>query len=64
MGIKPARAKGCVRFSLGIYNTAEEVDYVLKHLPEVIAKLRAAGPHHGHKTRETKHTAEPARHAV
>ncbi|HEY3913213.1 MAG TPA: cysteine desulfurase NifS [Verrucomicrobiae bacterium] len=64
MGIKPARAKGCVRFSLGIYNTAEEVDYVLKHLPEVIAKLRAAGPHHSHKTRETKHTAEPARHAV
>jgi cysteine desulfurase len=44
MGIKPARAKGCVRFSLGIYNTDEEVDYLLKHLPKVIAKLREESP--------------------
>ncbi|HUD47464.1 MAG TPA: cysteine desulfurase NifS [Candidatus Baltobacteraceae bacterium] len=64
MGIKPARARGCVRFSLGIYNTDEEVDFVLKHLPGVIARLRAASPHFSHKTRETKHTAEPASHAV
>ncbi|HEX3988254.1 MAG TPA: cysteine desulfurase NifS [Verrucomicrobiae bacterium] len=64
MGIKPARAKGCVRFSLGIYNTQEEIDYALKHLPDVIARLRAASPHHSHKTRDTKHTPEPARHAV
>lgn len=65
MGIKPARAKGCVRFSLGIYNTEGEVDYVLSHLPEVIAQLREASPHHSHtKTRESKHTAETVRHAV
>ncbi len=64
MGIKPARAKGCVRFSLGIYNTDEEVDYLLQHLPGVIARLRAASSHLSHKTREAKHTAEPARHAV
>ncbi len=64
MGIKPARAKGCVRFSLGIYNNDEEVDYLLQHLPGVIARLRAASPHFPHKTRETKHTAEPAGHAV
>ncbi|HEX4119424.1 MAG TPA: cysteine desulfurase NifS [Verrucomicrobiae bacterium] len=65
MGIKPARAKGCVRFSLGIYNTEGEVDYVLSHLPEVIARLREASPHHSHtKTRESKHTAETVRHAV
>jgi cysteine desulfurase len=44
MGIKPARAKGCVRFSLGIYNTAAEVDYLLEHIPPVIAGLRAASP--------------------
>ena len=44
MGIKPMRARGCVRFSLGIDNTDEEVDYVLKHLPEVIAKLRKDSP--------------------
>ncbi len=41
MGLTPARAQGSIRFSLGIYNTAEEVDYLLKHLPGIIAKLRA-----------------------
>jgi cysteine desulfurase len=64
MGIKPARAKGCVRFSLGIYNTGEEVDYVLKHLPGVIDRLRAAAPGFSRTTRETKHAAEPAHHTV
>jgi cysteine desulfurase len=44
MGLKPARAKGCVRFSLGIYNTAEEVDYLLAHIPAVIARLREVSP--------------------
>ena len=64
MGIKPARAKGCVRFSLGVYNTDEEVDYVLKHIPGVIARLRAASPHHSQKARETKQTAEAAGRTV
>ena len=44
MGIKPSRARGCVRFSLGIYNTDEEVDYLLKHLGPIISKLRAIAP--------------------
>jgi cysteine desulfurase len=44
MGIGPERAKGCVRFSLGYYNTQAEVDCVLAHLPQVIARLRAAAP--------------------
>ena len=44
MGIKPARARGCVRFSLGFYNTDEEVDYLLAHLPRVIGKLREDSP--------------------
>ena len=47
MGIKPARARGSLRFSLGIYNTDEEVDHLLKHLPQIIKKLRdisSAGP--------------------
>jgi cysteine desulfurase len=51
MGIKPARAKGCVRFSLGFYNTDEEVDYLLTHIPDVIERLREASPE------------KPARHA-
>jgi cysteine desulfurase len=33
-----------VRFSLGIYNTDEEVDYLLKHLGPIISKLRAIAP--------------------
>jgi cysteine desulfurase len=41
MGCGVARARSSVRFSLGIYNTETEVDYLLKHLPEIIAKLRA-----------------------
>lgn len=35
---------GSVRFSLSRYNTMDEVDYVLEHLPGVIAKLRALSP--------------------
>jgi cysteine desulfurase len=58
MGIKPARARGCIRFSLGIYNTAEEVDYLLEHLPPIIKKLReisAAGHHAKARTDKPSH---------
>ncbi len=41
MGCGVARARSSVRFSLGIYNTEMEVDYLLKHLPGIISKLRA-----------------------
>jgi cysteine desulfurase len=44
MGLSPMRARGCVRFSLGIYNTDEDVDYLLKHLPPIIKKLRDISP--------------------
>ncbi len=44
MGLSPARARGSVRFSLGIYNTDEEVDYLLQQLPPMIARLRAVSP--------------------
>jgi cysteine desulfurase len=44
MGCSAARARSSVRFSLGIYNTEAEVDYVLQHLPSIIAKLRASAP--------------------
>jgi cysteine desulfurase len=44
MGISPARARSCIRFSLGIYNTEEDVDYLLEHLPAIISKLRAMSP--------------------
>ena len=44
MGLSPARARGSVRFSLGIDNTGEDVDYLLKHLPPIVAKLRSLSP--------------------
>jgi cysteine desulfurase len=44
MGFDHRRARGCVRFSLGYYNTEEEVDYVLHHLPALVARLRAMSP--------------------
>jgi cysteine desulfurase len=44
MGVRPERARGSVRFSLGIGNTAEDVDYLVKHLPTIIARLRTSAP--------------------
>ncbi len=44
MGVEPRRARGSLRFSLGIDSTAEEVNYLLEKLPPIIAKLRAVSP--------------------
>lgn len=44
MGLSPMRARGSVRFSLGIYNTEEEVDYVIAHLPKIVQQLRDISP--------------------
>jgi cysteine desulfurase len=41
MNIPYSRAMGSIRFSLGRYNTAVEIDEVLKVLPEAVAKLRS-----------------------
>ena len=41
MGLSAARARSSLRFSLGIYNTEEEVDYVLKHLRGLVRQVRA-----------------------
>jgi cysteine desulfurase len=44
MGCNAARARASVRFSLGVYNTKSDVNYLLDHLPSIIAKLRANAP--------------------
>lgn len=58
MGLSPMRARGCVRFSLGIYNTDDEVDYLLKNLPSIVARLRSISPpssvHPDNGTNETE----------
>jgi cysteine desulfurase len=44
MGLGTRRARGSVRFSLSSYNTDEDVDYLLQHLPGIIGKLRSMAP--------------------
>lgn len=39
-GLGPELAHGSIRFSLGMYNTQEDVDYVLNELPPIIERLR------------------------
>ncbi len=41
MGCSPERARGSIRFSLGIYNSEAEVENLLKHLPPIISRLRS-----------------------
>ncbi|HUR46929.1 MAG TPA: cysteine desulfurase NifS, partial [Candidatus Saccharimonadales bacterium] len=48
MGVSPMRARSCVRFSLGTYNTEEEVDFLLSHLPGIVSKLRSISPLNTH----------------
>lgn len=42
MGYSLSRARSCIRFSLGRYTTPTEIDYLIHHLPDVIARLRKA----------------------
>ncbi len=44
MGVPFTAAHGSVRFSLSIYNTKEEIDYVVDKLPAIIARLRELSP--------------------
>ena len=44
MGVPFTSAHGSIRFSLSRYNTEEEVDYVIQHMPGIIKKLRDISP--------------------
>lgn len=44
MGVPYTAAHGSIRFSLGRFNTEEEVDYVLENLPGIVERLRAISP--------------------
>lgn len=44
MGVPFTAAHGSIRFSLSIYNTEEEVDFVLGKIPDIIANLRQMSP--------------------
>lgn len=44
IGLKDIDAQATVRFSLGRYNTDQEIDYLVKTLPAIIKKLRIMSP--------------------
>jgi len=44
IGLPPEIAQGSLRLTLGDANSEEDIDYVLKLLPETVGKLRAMSP--------------------
>jgi cysteine desulfurase len=42
MGLSPAEARSTIRFSLDHDTSAEDVAYLMRHLPRVVSELRAA----------------------
>jgi len=44
MGVPFTAAHGSIRFSLSVYNTEAEVDFVLEKMPPIIAELRELSP--------------------
>jgi cysteine desulfurase len=61
MGLPPMRARGSVRFSFGIYNTEEEVDYLISKLQPIIQKLRDISPLNPDHPDNDKYDIEAAR---
>ncbi len=47
MGVPFTAAHGSIRFSLSIYNTEEEIDFVIEKLPPIIERLRGMSPFWG-----------------
>jgi len=47
IGLKPQEAHGSLRLSLGRWSKKEEVDYVLKVLPDAVERLRKISPYKG-----------------
>lgn len=45
MGVSSTMAQGSIRFSLGIYNTQEEIDFVIEQIPLIIKNLRNLSPY-------------------
>lgn len=44
MGVPFTAAHGSIRFSLSVYNSDEDIDFILAEVPPVIAKLREISP--------------------
>jgi cysteine desulfurase len=46
IGLRPDQARASIRFSLGTFNTDDDVDTALQILPTVVEQLRAVSPHY------------------
>lgn len=46
VGKTPEQARSSIRFSLGRFNTPEDIDHALDILPDVVEHLRAVSPHY------------------
>lgn len=44
MGVPFTAAHGSIRFSLSIYNTEDEVDFVIEKMPQIVNRLRELSP--------------------
>ena len=44
MGVPFTAAHGSIRFSLSRYNTEEDVDHVIEHMPAIVERLRQLSP--------------------
>ncbi len=45
MGVPFTMAHGSIRFSLSVFNTEKEIDYVIENFPPIIQKLRTLSPY-------------------
>ena len=45
MGVPFTMAHGSIRFSLSVYNTEEEIDFVIEKMPAIIERLRSMSPY-------------------
>ncbi|MCM8797919.1 MAG: cysteine desulfurase NifS [Candidatus Omnitrophica bacterium] len=45
MGVPFTFIQGSIRFSLSRYNSEEDIDYIIKNLPPIIARLREISPY-------------------
>jgi cysteine desulfurase len=61
MGLNPMRARGSVRFSFGIYNIEEEIDYLISKLGPIIHRLREISPLSPEHPDNDKYDIEAAR---
>jgi cysteine desulfurase len=52
MGVPFTAAHGSIRFSLSIYNTEEEIDFIIEKFPPIIQRLRELSPYWRESKRE------------